>query len=285
MTELIVQPNAKSHQDVTTLARMSAAFRALENRKPNPILQDPLAELFVEGQTEQLLSWFPNSDAASTGSALRTLIIDKLLLRECSEYKVGTVLSVGAGFDTRPYRLPLSPELNWIEIDFPDVISHKSKILANRRSACSVTRIASDLLEPSLHRSILPSLASTDGYTLVITEGLLVYLSELDVQQLSAGLQGANAWITDIASPLVRDTLNEWTMSGGNPKNLRWSFAPDDPNGYFSRLGWKVESNHSLIAKAQQLSRPLLDSKVETALTQMGLDAKKLATVSLLRAA
>ena len=54
--------------------------------------------------------------------AIRTVIIDDLI--DCRRSPKRSTLSsmLGAGLDTRPYRMELPPSLRWVEVDFPAVI-------------------------------------------------------------------------------------------------------------------------------------------------------------------
>ena len=61
---------------------------------------------------------------------IRTHIIDSYI-RELIQEGVDTIVNLGAGLDTRPYRLDLPPSLHWIEVDFPHMIQLKEDRLAN----------------------------------------------------------------------------------------------------------------------------------------------------------
>jgi O-methyltransferase involved in polyketide biosynthesis len=60
-----------------------------------------------------------------------------------------TILSLGAGLDTRPYRLELPPQLKWVEADYEDVVAYKNKLLHREPARCrlvpwdSISRIPS----------------------------------------------------------------------------------------------------------------------------------------------
>jgi len=40
------------------------------------------------------------------------------------------------GLDARPYRMNLPPTLQWIEVDFQDIIAYKEETLANEKPRC-----------------------------------------------------------------------------------------------------------------------------------------------------
>jgi O-methyltransferase involved in polyketide biosynthesis len=53
------------------------------------------------------------------GVIIRTSAIDRLI-SEALAAGVDTVLNLGAGLDSRPYRMILPASLRWVELDFPD---------------------------------------------------------------------------------------------------------------------------------------------------------------------
>src|SRR5262249_45779088 len=53
-----------------------------------------------------------------------TVILDDYI-RQAIAAGVDTILNLGAGLDTRPYRIDLPNSLRWIEVDFPHVIELK----------------------------------------------------------------------------------------------------------------------------------------------------------------
>ncbi len=63
----------------------------------------------------------PYANVARMGLAIRARFVDELLIEAVAANQTGTVLSVGCGLDTRPWRLDLPANLRWIEIDFADI--------------------------------------------------------------------------------------------------------------------------------------------------------------------
>jgi O-methyltransferase involved in polyketide biosynthesis len=47
------------------------------------------------------------------------------------------VVNLAAGLDARPYRLTLPSQLQWIEVDLPDLLAYKTEQLAVKRRAAS----------------------------------------------------------------------------------------------------------------------------------------------------
>jgi O-methyltransferase involved in polyketide biosynthesis len=93
---------------------------------------------------------------------------------------VDTVVNLGAGLDTRPYRMELPASLRWIEVDFPDTIAFKNQTQAGEKPVCRLERIAADLSDISLRRSLFQRIGWESQSVLIITDGVIMYLSSDD---------------------------------------------------------------------------------------------------------
>src|SRR5215467_10969236 len=118
---------------ISDTALMVAACRAHENELEAAFVHDPFAVRLAGERGPAILRALPHSNVARIGLAIRTRFVDGLLLDALGTYPIATVLSVGCGLDTRPWRLDLSPELCWIEIDFADVLDYKDRLMSDER--------------------------------------------------------------------------------------------------------------------------------------------------------
>ena len=91
---------------------------------------------------------------------IRTVIIDNLIKRAIAE-GVDTILNLGAGLDTRSYRMTLPKSLRWVEVDYPHVIELKEARLADEEPRCRLDRIKLDLTDRSARASSWPRRAPT----------------------------------------------------------------------------------------------------------------------------
>jgi len=131
-------------------------------------------------------------------------VMDELILRAIERDGVGTVLNLAAGLDTRPYRLPLARSLRWVEVDFPDVIAYKKEQLAGERPACALQQVGVDLTDPARRRALFTEVGGAARRVLVVSEGLLVYLTRDQVAALAGDLAAQPSfalWLIDLASP------------------------------------------------------------------------------------
>ena len=91
---------------------------------------------------------------------------------------------------------------------------------------------------------------------LVLTEGLLVYLDDAQVSDLSrdiAALAGVRYWILDLASPAILEMMQKGM--GANLTNAPMKFAPANGIAFFEALGWRVAQVHSIFHAAVRFRR------------------------------
>src|SRR5689334_1502457 len=107
-----------------------AALRAAETNRPDSLIKDPLAAVLAGERGASIASSLRESELVGFGIALRARLIDELLLNAVQSGEIDTVLNLGAGLDTRPWRLELPARLRWIEVDFPAILEYKSEKLS-----------------------------------------------------------------------------------------------------------------------------------------------------------
>jgi methyltransferase (TIGR00027 family) len=128
---------------VSNTALMVAAVRAHETELEDAYFCDPFAARLAGERGVAILNAMPYANVARFGLAVRTRLIDDLLLEALATHPIATVLSVGCGLDTRPWRLELPVELRWIEIDFADVLDYKEQRMSGEKTRCRRERLTS----------------------------------------------------------------------------------------------------------------------------------------------
>ncbi|MES1195491.1 MAG: class I SAM-dependent methyltransferase, partial [Steroidobacter sp.] len=118
-------------RDVSDTALWVAAYRAKESARPDAKFHDPLASVLVGERGRVIAESMPGSGMMQWVMVLRTLAIDRLITHAINT-DADMVVNLGAGLDTRPYRLELPTTLHWIEIDFPNIIELKNERLKDQ---------------------------------------------------------------------------------------------------------------------------------------------------------
>ena len=91
-------------QNVSDTAFMVAGFRASETERADALFRDPLAAKLAGDHGCTILTALPRRYVGEWTVVIRTVIIDALL-RQAIADGVDTILNLGAGLDTRPYRM------------------------------------------------------------------------------------------------------------------------------------------------------------------------------------
>lgn len=278
---------------VSFSCRVIAAYRAVESREHAALFRDPLAEALAgTSAIEQVMLELADKKASSSGRtfcltrfAMRTRWIDDRILHAIHpsrELQVRQVVVLGAGMDTRPWRLHLPAGINWFEVDMPDVVQ------AKRRSLTEVNAQTTRMPQPGvtkgyaydIHTANYCTFAAdlqTRGWveqlenegwfrsvpTLWLAEGLLMYLEQAASEQLLQDMSGNSAQGSVLLVQLFLESAKSFNDDRyGNAKSaglkrLKDTFksaVPDDYNEYLRSLGWCVETGmklkelHSLVA-------------------------------------
>jgi len=171
--------------------------------------------------------------------------------------RVDTVLNLGAGFDTRPFRLSLPADLRWIEVDFPALIADKNSKLRGRQPVCTVERIGLDLSDRSERRELFAALGVESARTLLITEGLIPYFSTDQVVLLSQDAHAVPSfryWIQDFDNAGERRTMpKSWDEVFRAAPLL---FQVKDWFQFFRATGWSAKELITSAAESERLDRP-----------------------------
>lgn len=263
-------------QHVSDTALMVAACRALESEAEDGFVRDPFAARLAGERGMAMLRAMPYSEILRFGMGVRSRFIDDLLLEALASYPVATVLSVGAGLDTRPWRLDLPPELRWIEVDFAEMLDYKDTLMSGEKPRCRLERLTADVNDSAQRHAIYESAGSATA--LMITEGLLMYLPAASVEALADEAWrecGVAHWIVDITTSTFRKALNADTT-----RFLRHVQAADYLEGeqifdLVRRHGWVSAARRSYItdmAFARERVQQLFGASRTQASPAMALD-------------
>jgi methyltransferase (TIGR00027 family) len=243
---------SRSHGEISHVsdtALMVAACRALESETPDGLVHDPFAARLAGERGLAMLRALPQPEMTRFGIGVRSHFMDELLLEALAVEPIATVVSLGCGLDTRPWRLELPPALRWIEADFADMLDYKDGLMAAETPRCRRERITADLNDAAERRAIYTAVGPAPA--LMITEGLLVYLPAATVEALAAEAgreSGISLWMSDIMTTGFARALNLDT--GRSVRNLQ---ASDSLQGeqildLVGRHGWVTAARRTYIA-------------------------------------
>ena len=216
-------------KDVADTAFLTALYRAIESDRPDAHFHDPFARILAGERGERAAQRIPSNSLVALSFAARTCILDELILQTIDSHQIDLIVSLGAGLDTRAYRLPLPPSLNWVEIDQPAILAYKRSVLDDINPVCRYHPIPLDLVNTTARQSVFQEITAQSTRGLVITEGLLAYLTTEQVAAIAIDLYETTKlqwWLTDLSTPqalkLVQLSLGQSQTSEG----VKLQFAP-----------------------------------------------------------
>ena len=253
-------PTSTPITHVSDTARWVAIYRAMESERPDALFRDPFARRLAGPRGEEIVRAMPRGRSMAWPMVVRTAVIDELIVRAVERDGVHTVVNLAAGLDTRPYRLPIPGALRWIEADFADLLAYKEQQLAGDKPRCQLERVAIDLTDGERRRAFFQDAVSGGGGgTMVVAEGLLVYLTPEEVGTLADDLHAAGFawWLIDLGSPQLLKMLSRGWGKKLEEGNAPFRFAPAEGTQFFAPHGWVEAEYRSMWTESLRLKRTM----------------------------
>lgn len=248
-------------RNISDTALWVAMYRAWETEQPNPVFRDPYARRLAGARGEEIMAQIKVAHRHAWSYTARTYNIDAFLIKEIAN-GADMVIDLAAGLDTRPYRMDLPSSLQWIEIDLPELLTYKEQILKGEKPVCRLERIPFDLADAGARRALFEELGRAAKRAVIISEGLIVYLTASEVASLARDLAAPPSfqrWATDLVSPRLLAMLQKQVGSQLGQAGAPLKFAPDQGPAFFTEYGWTPIDVRSALQSAAALKRlPLL---------------------------
>jgi methyltransferase (TIGR00027 family) len=233
-------------------AQHNALFRALESALPpgRRVVEDPLARSFLSGGLSlvaaiaripglrELVPWFIDRRWPGTRPTLvaRTRLIDEAIVAGL-DGSTEQMVVLGAGFDSRAYRLPGLAELAVFEVDHPD--TQVAKLAALSRALAEppkhVRFVASDFSEGDLAAAMAAAGYSESLRSLMLWEGVTGYLTAAAVDTTLGWCSRASAGSRLVFTYLHSDVLTRPEAFVG--------IDPEELPAFLAARGFELESD------------------------------------------
>jgi len=254
--------------DVAETALFVAAVRARESERANPLFRDELSALLSgpEGLARLAKSERdPGSNYRRESFPyleVRTRYFDDWASRAVRESGAHQLVILGAGMDTRAFRLPWPDDLRLWEVDTPELFSLKEARLesAGVRLARERITVKADLTSKNWVPSLLETGFDRNRSTVWLAEGLFQYLAAADVNQIlesasSVSPAGSRFLAEIISEDHLRMNSNRTAMKRRSARGTPWLFGTNDPEALFRRHNWKVDQKVGALEAAISLER------------------------------
>jgi methyltransferase (TIGR00027 family) len=238
---------------------------AVEQNEPpgRRLLDDDLADLFLPRPLRWLVGatrWAParrlmirGSEFTGPGLWVNLACRKRFIGDKLSEAPddIDAVVILGAGLDTRPYRLTRQRRIPVFEVDLPVNIARKAKTVRRvlGELPLSVRLVAVDFEGDDLLTAMAEHGYHTDYRAFFICEGVTQYLTEEGVRRTLEGLRPAAPGSRLVFTYVRRDFIDGTNRYGTRTlyRNVRqrhqlWHFGlePDEVAGFIADYGWRL---------------------------------------------
>jgi methyltransferase (TIGR00027 family) len=238
---------------------------AVEHNEPpgRRLVDDDLAELFLPASLRRLVAatrWAPVRRLMVRGSEYtgpglwanlacrKHFIADKL---DEALGDIDAVVILGAGLDTRPYRLTRRVRIPVFEVDLPVNIARKAETVRRVLGGLplSVRLVALDFERDDLLTSLAEHGYRTDYRVFFICEGVTQYLTEDGVRRTLEGLRAAAPGSRLVFTYVRKDFIDGTNRYGSRTlyRNVRqrhqlWHFGlqPEEVGEFIAEYGWRL---------------------------------------------
>jgi methyltransferase (TIGR00027 family) len=245
-------------RNISDTARWAAVFRANETLRPDALFCDIYAARLAGTLGVDIANTLPEGNSYAWAWVARTYLFDQFICREI-EQGADMVINLAAGLDARPYRMQLPAELQWVEIDLPEILKYKEGILAGEKTTCRLERIRLDLSDCDARKPVFAELAGRARKILVLTEGLLIYLEPIQVVALAKDLAKYpqfQHWILDMHSPGLLRLMQRTTGRQLSQVGAPFKFGPPEGPRFLEPYGWRAVDVQGLLKTAAHFKRP-----------------------------
>lgn len=235
---------------VSKTAYYCAGVRMLDAESPNPLIGDSYARPLLGEEGLKYWQEFKDFKAPIASNRARHYLIEEAVKKILHEEPGSTVILIGAGLDSRSFRLQGG---NWVEIDEEAIIHYKNGLLPPSTCPNKLNRIAINFATEKLADKLAPYAGSQD--VVIIIEGVLMYLGETEKEELLktlTGLFSSHVLFCDLMTKeffekLGRPIENKFREFGASFTDMR-----DKPADLFLAYGYKLQKVTSTIKAASE---------------------------------
>ncbi|MBB3753425.1 methyltransferase (TIGR00027 family) [Mycolicibacterium sp. BK634] len=252
---------------VGATATSVAASRALASQGPDALIHDPYADALVKAVGVESLIRVANGEANIEDDPMlnRRRMIEQIAVRtrffddfftNAARDGVRQAVILASGLDTRAYRMSWPAGSVVFELDQPQVIEFKTRVLADMGVSPTAERraVAVDL------RDDWPAALRANGFdvtapTAWIAEGLLIYLPPEAQDRLLDNINALSAPDSRFATEFMaagttlpdswKDRFKKYSAQIGSDIDLPALFYDGERNSagdYLAELGWRIST-------------------------------------------
>lgn len=235
---------------ISLTAFYCCGVRMRDAESDKPVCGDVYAKTFMNEDGLRVLEQFKNETGPNSSNVARHRIIDDILRQELRAHPDLRVVIIGAGFDSRAYRLSGG---TWVELDEPQVIAYKDERLPVSACKNELRRIPIAFANESLEQKL--SSVSGSGPVVVVIEGVLIYLEEETIRQLLQTLRHVFPQHKLVCDLMTRKFFQKYGRTIHEKLRALGAFitvANDNPEAIFLSSGYERVAWFSMVEKSME---------------------------------
>jgi len=233
---------------ISKTAFYTLGARAFDAGRKRPLCGDDLASRLMDDEARAVWSHFTELSGPNVSTVIRHRIIDDHLRELLRVDPSMLVVVLGAGFDTRAFRLAGG---EWVEIDEPAVIERKQATLPASEAQNPLRRVAVDFADPTWTQEIRQ--LATSKRVCIVVEGVWMYLDDAQrstVLELLDETFPRHELLVDLIRARFVRVYSAELHAKIKALGTRFTHLEDVPERRFQRAGYRIERATSIIGRA-----------------------------------
>ncbi|MDH3219001.1 MAG: class I SAM-dependent methyltransferase [Gammaproteobacteria bacterium] len=235
---------------VSNTAYYSCGVRMDDAKRDRSVCNDIYAHKFMDARGLEIYQPFRSETMPNLSNIARCRIIDERVSAELHKSPSTTVITIGAGFDTRPYRLR---GCRWIELDEPQVIEYKQQRLSESECENPLTRIAIDLASEALLEKL--SRVEPTSPVVIVIGGVFMNLDPAALAQTLQQVQRRfprHALLCDLMTRRFFDKFAQSVHGKLVAAGGQFSDRPENPAEIFLQHNYRLTESVPMLRRANE---------------------------------
>ena len=236
---------------ISNTAYYCCGVRMLDAAHPRSLCNDHFAKRFLDARGMQIFEPFRSEKMPNISNTVRCYIIDEAIRSQLVAHPNSLIISIGAGFDSRPYRIAGG---EWVEIDEPQLIEYKNEKLPIAGCPNSLTRISIDFANETLIEKL--AAYRTQQNIILAIEGVFMYLENGAIESTIKQLQTLFPKHILLCDLMTKKMFDQFAQSVHNKLvavGARFTARPENPAAMFTQRGYVERSCTSMFKRAAEL--------------------------------
>ena len=208
----------------------------LDAEHPKSLCHDIYAKRFMDAAGMRIFAPFRSEKMPNISNTARCFIIDNAIRNQIAQQENSLIITIGAGFDSRPYRINGG---EWVEVDEPQIIEYKNKKLPIAECTNNLTRISIDFSHETLLKKL--ALYREHQHVIIVIEGVFMYLEnpaiEATIKQLQM-LFPKHILLCDLMTKKMFDQFAQSVHNKLMAAGARFTARPENPAAMFTQHGY-----------------------------------------------